>query len=108
MLTAQRNSITYANKKRKTAPQLKEGDKVYLHTKNLRSKQLSKGLDHVKVGPFLISKRNGPVTYTLELPPDAKIHPRFHVSLLELADKDIPLQRTFRYKTKEEKEFEVK
>jgi hypothetical protein len=108
MLNAQRNSITYANKKRKTAPQLKEGDKVYLHTKNLRSKQPSKGLDHVKVRPFLISKRNRPVTYTLKLPPDAKIHPRFHVSLLEPADKDTPLQRTFRYETKEEKEFEVK
>jgi transposase InsO family protein len=107
MLNAQRNSITHANKKRKTAPQLKEGDKVYLHTKNLRSKRPSKGLDHVKVGPFLISKRNGPVTYTLELPPDAKIHPRFHVSLLEPADKDTPLQRTFRYETEEEKEFEV-
>jgi hypothetical protein len=107
MLNAQRNSITYVNKKRKTAPQLKEGDKVYLHTKNLRSKQPSKGLNHVKVGPFLISKRNRPVTYTLELPPDAKIHPRFHVSLLEPANKDTPLQRTFRYETEEEKEFEV-
>jgi hypothetical protein len=79
-----------------------------LHTKNLRSKQLSKGLNHVKVRPFLISKRNRPVTYTLKLPLDTKIHPRFHVSLLELADKDTPLQRTFRYKTKEEKEFKVK
>jgi hypothetical protein len=79
-----------------------------LYTKNLRSKRLSKGLDYVKVGPFLISKRNGPVTYTLELLLDAKIHPRFHVSLLELADKDILLQRTFRYETEEEKEFEVK
>jgi hypothetical protein len=79
-----------------------------LHTKNLRSKRLSKGLDHVKVRPFLILKRNGPVTYTLELLLDTKIYFRFHVSLLELADKDIPLQRTFRYKTKEEKEFKVK
>jgi transposase InsO family protein len=107
MLNAQRNSITYANKKRKTAPQLKEGDKVYLHTKNLRSKRPSKGLDHVKVGPFLISKRNGPVTYTLELPPDAKIHPRFHVSLLEPADQETPLQHTWRYETEEDNEFEV-
>jgi hypothetical protein len=107
MLNAQRNSITYVNKKRKTAPQLKEGDKVYLHTKNLRSKRPSKGLDHVKVRPFLILKRNGPVTYTLKLPLDTKIHSRFHISLLELADSKIPLQRTFRYKTEEEKEFEV-
>jgi hypothetical protein len=94
----------------KSAEEIKEvyeTIQVYLHTKNLRSKRPSKGLDHVKVRPFLISKRNRPVTYTLELPPDAKIHPRFHVSLLEPADKDTPLQRTFRYKTEEEKEFKV-
>jgi hypothetical protein len=108
MLTAQRNSITYANKKRKTAPQLKEEDKVYLHTKNLRSKQLSKGLNYVKVRLFLISKRNRPITYTLKLLLDTKIYPRFYVSLLEPANKDTLLQRTFRYKTKEEKEFKVK
>jgi len=35
-------------------PLLKEGDKVYLYTKNLKSKRLSKKLDYVKVGPFLI------------------------------------------------------
>jgi hypothetical protein len=57
-----------------------------LYTKNLRSKRLSKGLDHVKVGLFLILKRNGPVIYTLELSLDVKIHSRFYVSLLELAD----------------------
>jgi transposase InsO family protein len=104
---AQEQSISYVNKKRKTAPQLKEGDKVYLHTKNLRTKRPSKGLDNVKVGPFLISKRNGPVTYTLELPPDAKIHPRFHVNLLEPADPETPLQRTFRYETEEDNVFQV-
>jgi len=42
------------NKKRKMYPQLKEGDKVYLHIKNLKSKRLSKKLDYVKVRPFLI------------------------------------------------------
>jgi transposase InsO family protein len=106
-LHAQDQSISYVNHKRKTAPQLKKGDKVYLHTKNLRTKRPSKGLDNVKVGPFLISKQNGPVTYTLELPPDAKIHPRFHVNLLEPADPETPLQRTFRYETEESNEFEV-
>jgi transposase InsO family protein len=106
-LEAQGNSISHVNKKRKTAPQLKEGDKVYLHTKNLRTKRPSKGLDNVKVGPFLILKKNGPVTYTLQLPPDAKIHPRFHVKLLEPADPETPLQRTFRYETEEDNVFEV-
>jgi hypothetical protein len=104
---AQENSIQHANKKRKTAPQLKKGDKVYLLTSNFRTKRPSKSLDHVKVGPFLISKRNGPVTYTLELPRDAKIHPRFHVKRLEPADPDTPLQTTFHYEPEEEDEYEV-
>jgi hypothetical protein len=106
-LHAQDQSILYVNKKRKTAPQLKEENKVYLHTRNLRFKRPSKGLDYVKVGPFLVTKKNGPVIYTLELPLDAKIYPRFYVSLLEPADKDTLLQYTFRYKTEEETKFEV-
>jgi hypothetical protein len=81
---------------------------VYLYTKNLRTKQLSKGLNNIKVRPFLISKRNRLVTYTLELLLDTKIYPRFYISLLEPADLETPLQRTFRYKIEEEKEFKVK
>jgi hypothetical protein len=80
---------------------------VYLHTKNLQTKQLSKELDNVKVGLFLISKQNGLVTYTLELLADAKIYSRFHVNLLEPADLETLLQRTFRYKTKEDNTFKV-
>jgi hypothetical protein len=105
---AQDQSILYINKKRKTALQLKRGDKVYLYTKNLRTTRLNKGLNNVKVGPFLISKRNRPVTYILNLPKDAKIYSRFHVKLLESANLKTLLQRTFRYKTKEENVFEVK
>jgi transposase InsO family protein len=104
---AQRQSISYVNKKRKTAPQLKKGDKVYLLTKNLRTKRPNKGLDHVKVGPFLILNQKGPVTYTLDLPPDAKIHPRFHINMLEPADSGTPLQKTFHFETEEDNVFEV-
>jgi hypothetical protein len=64
-----------------------------LYIKNLRSKRLSKGLNYVKVGPFLVSKKNRLVTYTLELLLDAKVYSRFYVNLLELADKDTLLQR---------------
>jgi hypothetical protein len=79
-----------------------------LHIKNLRFKQLSKELNYVKVRLFLILKRNKPVIYTLKLLLDIKIYSRFYISLLELADLKILLQRTFCYKTKEEKEFKVK
>jgi hypothetical protein len=104
---AQDSSIQHANKKRKTAPQLKKGDKVYLLTSNFRTKRPNKGLDHVKVGPFLIAKKNGPVTYTLDLPKDSKIHPRFHVKRLEPADPATPLQRTFHYEPEEDTIFFV-
>jgi hypothetical protein len=61
----------------------------------------------VKVGPFLIKDQKGPVTYTLDLPSDAKIYPRFHVSLLEPEDPATPLQSIFRYEIENEDEFEV-
>ena len=93
--------------KSKTTPQLKKGDKVYLLTRNLRTTRKSKKLDHVKVGPFLIAGQRGPVNYRLSLPRDAKIHPVFHISLLEPADPDTPCQETFHFKQEEDDEFEV-
>jgi hypothetical protein len=59
-----------------------------LYTKNLRSKQLSKRLNYVKVRLFLVLKKNRLVTYILKLLLDAKVYPRFYVNLLELANKD--------------------
>ena len=103
----QKKSEIYQNKKRKTTPQLKEGDKVYLLTKNLKTRKPSKKLDHVKVGPFFIKAQRGAVSYELKLPQDAKVHPVFHISLLEPADPSTPIQETFHYESQEENEFEV-
>jgi hypothetical protein len=75
-----------------------------LHIRNLRTKRLNKGLDYVKVGLFLISKQNGPVTYTLELLLDTKIYPRFYVKLLEPVDLETLVQKTFYYKVEEDNE----
>jgi len=56
---------TYINKYRKEYPQLKEGDKVYLLIKNIKSKRPSKKLDYIKVEPFSIKKAKGLVNYKL-------------------------------------------
>ena len=96
------------NKKRKMASQLKKGDKVYLLTKNWRVKPpRTKKLDHVKVRPFLVEERTGPVNVRLRLPRDARVHPNFHISMIEPADPETPLQETFHYQLEEEQEFEV-
>ena len=80
----QKNSTTYQNKKRKTTPLLKEENKMYLLTKNLKiNKKKSKKLDHVKVEPFFIKKIKGSINYELDLLVDAKIFLVFHIFVLE-------------------------
>ena len=81
---AQRSAIYY-NKHRSVEPTLKEGDKVWLIRKNIKTKRPSDKLDHKKLGPFKIDKVVGPVNYRLKLPRTMNIHPVFHISLLEPA-----------------------
>jgi hypothetical protein len=78
----------YANTKRIEGPILKEGDKVYLLRRNIKTTRPSEKLDHKKLGPYLIDKKMGPVTYKLRLPEGMGIHPVFHVALLEPAPAD--------------------
>ena len=44
----------YYNNKRFRGLDLKEGDKVWLLYKNFKSRQLSKKLDYIRLGPFKI------------------------------------------------------
>ena len=98
---------SHRNKRRRDGPQLKKGDRVYLSTKNLRTKKPSRTLDAKRVGPFLIRAPRGPVNYELELPGGTRIHRVFHVSLLTPADQSTPLQSTFEYEWDDKEEFEV-
>ncbi len=68
---------------------------MYLLTKNLKTRRGIKKLDYIKVRPFLVDEQRGKASYKLHLPKDARVHPVFHISLLELADATIPLQTTF-------------
>jgi UDP-N-acetyl-D-mannosaminuronate dehydrogenase len=87
----QERSTKYQNEKRKTTSQLKERDKIYLFTKNLKTRKLSKKLNHVKVESFLIKKAKRSINYELDLPKDAKVFLIFHVSLLESVDPSTPI-----------------
>ncbi len=103
----QERSIKYQNKKRKTAPQLKKGNKIYLLTKNLKTRKSSKKLNHVKVESFLVKKTKELVNYELDLPKDARIFLVFHISLLKSANSITPLQDTFYFHPQEEEQYEV-
>jgi hypothetical protein len=81
----------YANLKRIEGPTFERGDRVYLWRRNIKTKRPSSKLDHLKLGPFKVKNRKGPVNYELELPKGMKIHPVFHVSLLEPAHPQTPV-----------------
>jgi len=97
----------HENKSRKEGPQLEEGMKVWLSTRNLKPKRPNKSLDHKRIGPFKILKVVGPVNYKLQLPEDAKVHHTFHISLLERASDETPLATEFAYEPEEETVYEV-
>ena len=71
----------YYDKRREDTPPWKEGDKVFLIQRNIKSKRSSKKLDYIKKGPYRITKKLSKNTFKLELP-NARIHPVFHTSLL--------------------------
>jgi hypothetical protein len=86
---AERNA-TYYNRRHGQEPALQKGDKVYLLRKNIRTKRPSDKLDNKKLGPYKIKTVKGALNYELELPTNMRIHPVFHVSLLEPAPPGAP------------------
>jgi hypothetical protein len=81
----------YYDKKHNEDVILREGDKVYLLRRNIKTKRPSNKLDHVKIGPFRILRNIRNTSYELQLPKSmSKIHPVFHISLLEPANSKTP------------------
>jgi len=79
----------YYNLKKSKGLDLKEGDKVWLLYKNFKSRQLSKKLDYIKIGPFKIVEKILEVIYRLDLPVKIKIYLIQHIAILEPAYRDL-------------------
>jgi len=72
-----------ANKARHPDPVFNPGDKVWLQQKHIRTTRPLNKLDHKQVGLHTILEKVGSCAYKLDLPATVKIHPVFHISLLE-------------------------
>ena len=67
---------------------LKKGNKVYLLTKNFKSKRLSKKLNYIKIGLFKIINKVTEVLYRLDLLLKIKIYLVYYIVILELVYKN--------------------
>ena len=81
----------YYNQKVSEGLDLKKGDKVYLLTKNFKSKRFSKKLNHIKIGLFKIINKVTEVIYRLDLLLKIKIHPVYYITMLEPVYKNYEL-----------------
>jgi len=79
----------YYNLKKSKGLDLKEGDKVWLLYKNFKLRQLSKKLDHIKIGLFKIMEKISEVMYRLDLPIKMKIYLVQYIIILEPAHGDL-------------------
>jgi len=79
---AQNQQAKYYDAKHKRV-EFKSGDKVWLSSSNIRTQRPSKKLDWKRLGPYPVVERIGTQAYRLQLPLSLKIHPVFHVSLLD-------------------------
>ena len=88
MTWAQATYSEQANKSRIPAPKLEVGDEVWLLRRHVKTTRPSTKLDYKRLGKFRIIQKVSSHAYKLDLPASMKIHPVFHISLLEPASTD--------------------
>jgi hypothetical protein len=93
LIAAQQRQKAFADKNH-VEKTYKVGDKVLLSTKylNLQHSKTSRKLLPKWIGPFEVVQVVGPVAYELKMNSGWRVHPVFHVSLLELYREDGQVQ----------------
>ena len=89
MLLAQADYKKHANRHRGTAPQYRESDLVWLDTRNLFTKRPCQKLENCCAGSYPVRRVISTHAVELVLPEDIRVHPVFHVNLLEHAATDL-------------------
>ena len=80
---AQKRQAEAYDRKHKATPPFEPGEKVWLLRHHIKMKRPSDKLDDKRLGPFEIKEVIGHNARCLILPETIRIHPVFHVSLLE-------------------------
>ncbi|KAI2668864.1 Transposon Tf2-6 polyprotein [Labeo rohita] len=84
--SAIRRTRVQADHRRRPNPPYEVGQWVWLSTRDLHLRLPCRKLSPRYEGPFQIIKQITPVSFRLRLPPEYRISPTFHVSLLKPAD----------------------
>ena len=87
-----KRSVLYVNKRRDRGLTLKEGNKVYLLKRNIKTKKSSNKLNYIKLKPFKILKTKRSINFKLNLSIFMRIRSIFHIFLLKSAHPDISIQ----------------
>lgn len=77
-----------ADKHRTPEPDFAVGEEVWLNRKNMTTHRPAKKLDWKYLGPYKVLEKIGKRAWKLELPQAVKVHPVFHVNLLEKVTPD--------------------
>jgi hypothetical protein len=82
----------YYNKLKLERPRFRERDLVYLLRRNIKTTRPNNKLNYKKFGPFKVKRNIKNISYKFHLLFIMRIHPVFHISLLEPADPDTSIK----------------